>query len=49
VEFLSIFRMSSPPHKRKAPSIENFLATDLWSRKDKFGMVSEISNRQKNV
>jgi len=29
VEFLSIFRMLSPPHKRKAPPIDNFLATVL--------------------
>jgi len=29
VEFLSLFRMSSPPAETQSPSIENFLATVL--------------------
>ena len=34
VEFLSIFRMSSPPHRNAKPPIENFLATVLGEQRN---------------
>ena len=35
VEFLSIFRMSSPPAQTQSPPIENFLATVLYISDDR--------------
>jgi len=47
VEFLSIFRMSSPPAKRQSPPNENFLAPVLQESRTHLVLRQRISQMQK--